>query len=311
MLHGTYTFHCRFETDAVLPVFKGSVLRGALGHALRRIVCGLDAQSCRGCRLAAHCLYPRVFEGGGATNRAPRGGLPAPYVIEPPSEDRRHYQTGDPLVFTLLLFGTANDSLPYFIHAFEVAGRCGIGRRIKGIRGRYRLETVENRNSILFEASTGRLSAPVLEPAPVWAPPSKPSGAETMEVRLQTPLRLKRANRLNTQLPFHVLMRAALRRISVLHTAFGQGEPKIDYRGLVHRAEAVKTVADRLRWCDWRRYSSRQDRGMLFGGLVGRVRYEGPLAACRPVLAYAAGLHLGKQTTFGLGRMALLFDIAN
>ena len=70
-------------------------------------------------------------------------------------------------------------------------------------------------------------------------------------------------------------------------------------------AQAVATDETGLRWFDWERYSSRQDQKMLMGGLVGRVRYTGDLDEFLPLLRFCEQVHLGKQTTFGLGQIRL------
>jgi len=57
-----------------------------------------------------------------------------------------------------------------------------------------------------------------------------------------------------------------------------------------------------LRWYDWERYSSRQETRMRLGGLVGEVEFEGELAEFLPYLFLGELIHLGKGTSFGLGR---------
>ena len=48
---------------AGLPVYKGSLLRGAFGHALRRAVCAMGPeQPCESYRLRRACIYTRIFE---------------------------------------------------------------------------------------------------------------------------------------------------------------------------------------------------------------------------------------------------------
>ena len=118
-----------------------------------------------------------------------------------------------------------------------------------------------------------------------------------------TPLRLKFENRLKADLPFHVMVRAMLRRISSLFNHCGEGEPNLDYRGLVKRAEEIRISDDNLRWYDWRRYSFRQDQSMLMGGVVGSITYEGKIGEYMPLIDFCSTVHLGKQTTFGLGKI--------
>jgi len=121
----------------------------------------------------------------------------------------------------------------------------------------------------------------------------------------QTPLRLKHNNHLTPELQFHVLVRTMLRRAASLLAAFGDGEPELDYSGMVERAQGIRTTGSALKWTDWRRYSFRQDQAMMLGGVTGSITYEGALAEYLPLMNFCAQVHLGKQTTFGLGRFSV------
>ena len=102
---------------------------------------------------------------------------------------------------------------------------------------------------------------------------------------------------------FHVLVRAMLRRISSLLNCYGDGEPPLDYRGLVKRAETIRIIDANLNWFDWKRYSHRQDKSMLMGGMTGSIIYEGKLGEYMPLIEFCEKVHLGKQTSFGLGKI--------
>jgi hypothetical protein len=62
MLLGNYEFHCKLESEAILPYFKGSTFRGVFGHALKKVVCALKNQECNTCLLNKRCIYTQVFE---------------------------------------------------------------------------------------------------------------------------------------------------------------------------------------------------------------------------------------------------------
>lgn len=302
MQFGRYRFHAVLEEEAWLPAYKGSTFRGVFGLALKQVVCALRQQECPTCLLREQCLYPRIFETPQGAGAPP----PHPFVIEPPLETRTHYHPGDAFDFTLLLFGWANDCLPYFVYAFREMGRLGIGRRLAGRRGRFRLMEVTSPDAgVIYREEEGTLSAP--PPRDLAPPRPGPPGGPELELTLTllTPLRLKFRNHLQAELPFHVLMRAVLRRLAGLWQHFGGGEPDLDYRGLIRRAEEVAVVRDRLRWFDWRRYSNRQEAEMYLGGMTGEATYRGRLQEFLPLLTLAAPLHLGKNTTFGLGKIAL------
>ncbi|MBW2031826.1 MAG: CRISPR system precrRNA processing endoribonuclease RAMP protein Cas6 [Deltaproteobacteria bacterium] len=294
MLFGNYSFFCVLDNEAILPYYKGSTFRGVFGTALKRVVCALRKQECKDCILRQRCLYYQVFE--------TPPSRPHPFVIEPPLTTDTHFKEGSPFNFSLLLFGEANKNLPYFVYAFEQMGRIGIGKRVKGKRGLFIVEKVESEDQLVYDGGKGNIT--MKDPAELnlnHVSGKNQPGITRLKLSIITPLRIKFQNRLIAELPFHVLVRAMLRRVSSLYSAYGQGEPDLDYKGLVHRAKAVRIAESDIGWFDWQRYSGRQDRAMLMGGIVGSITYEGEIGEYLPFLDFCARAHLGKQTTFGLG----------
>lgn len=306
MLYSKYSFICRFEDEAILPPYKGSTFRGVFGLALKKVACALKRQECADCLLKNRCLYARVFETPLALG-VPKGSRisapPHPFVIEPPLTDKMEFRAGDDLACDLLLFGEVNHSLPYFVYAFEQMGAIGIGKRVNGSRGRFTLKSVKKGDVSIYSESDQnlRLSEPVQDLMPADGGNSNSS----IRVRLDTPLRLKFENEIKADLPFHVLVRAMLRRVSSLLNTWGDGEPDLDYKGLIERAADVRTADNALRWFDWKRYSNRQERKMFMGGMLGSVVYEGDLEEYLPLLHFCENVHLGKNTSFGLGKIRL------
>jgi hypothetical protein len=307
MLYGKYKFICRLETEAVLPVFKGSTFRGVFGHALKRVVCALKQQECDQCLLQQTCLYSIVFEKLISVKSQEYSRIaapPHPFVIEPTLSTKTHFSNGSNLEYTLLLFGEVNNSLPYFIYAFDQVGKIGIGKKINGDRGHFTLENVTFDKHSIYSSGNQKLNMP--DQLPNLNINNKKCQSEhtlKFKITLETPLRLKFKNQFKADLPFHVLVRAMLRRISSLLFFYGEGEPPLDYRGLVQRANEVKIINNELNWFDWRRYSHRQDRSMLMGGLIGSVTYEGNIGEYIPLIEISSEVHLGKQTSFGLGKI--------
>ncbi|HEV2845681.1 MAG TPA: CRISPR system precrRNA processing endoribonuclease RAMP protein Cas6, partial [Thermoanaerobaculia bacterium] len=78
-----------------------------------------------------------------------------------------------------------------------------------------------------------------------------------------------------------------------------------DFRALLDRASQVRIAAADVRWHDWERWSQRQQTSMKLGGIVGRLVLAGELEAFSALLRAAEVVHVGKGTTFGLGRIAL------
>jgi len=310
MRFGRYVFSCVFKDDAILPEYKGSTFRGLFGHALKKVVCALKREDCRDCLLRSRCVYALVFEttppSAANAGKARIAAPPHPYVISPVATPQTRYRQGESFDFTLLLFGQANDYLPYFVYAFAQIGQAGVGKSIKGKRATFSLEKVIAGGEIAYSADCGKIvEGQFAHELLLTDAPDEQRTADVLEINLLTPLRLKYDNHLEASLPFHILVRAALRRISSLMAAYGAGEPALDYRGLVARARDIRILSSSLRWFDWQRYSNRQDQAMLMGGMIGKVSYEGNLGEFLPLIRFCEKVHLGKQTTFGLGKFSM------
>lgn len=300
------TFHCTFTTGARLPEYLGSALRGGLGWALKKTSCALRTRQCRDCILRQQCVYAWIFEteqyedGNGRTVNA----RPHPFVIQPGEGTTGPRQAGDRFDFSMLLIDRAVDYLPHIVYSLQRMGKAGVGGGNRSGLGRFSLDRVTAGADTLFDAAEGVLRKPQeLERLFLEAGATNP--VREIEVSLLTPLRVKLGNELHDDLPFHVLVRAGLRRMAALEQAYGGGEPDLDYRGLISRAEQVETAASSLRWQEMLRYSNRQRQKVSLSGLVGAIRYRGDLAGFLPLLAYCEKVHVGKQTVFGLGRIAI------
>ncbi len=301
------TFHCRWITEARLPGYLGSTLRGAFGWALKRCSCMLKRQQCPTCVLQKTCAYSVLFatepyEGkqqGSVVNVRPH-----PLVFQPDSHGMFGGITGESWDFSLLVIGHAREFQPHVIFSVKTMGEAGIGTGAKHGLGRFAVDKVTVNATTIYDGATGHMDNTAEVRNLALGPANH--GVRQLCVHLRTPLRLKQENKLQTDLPFHVLVRSSLRRIAALEIAYGQegqGEPELDYRGLVRRAEEVRLKESRLRWRELQRYSNRQRQKVSLSGLMGTAIYEGELGEFVPLLDYASHVHVGKQTLFGLGRI--------
>ncbi len=307
MLYGKYRFFCQLDKEAILPSYKGSTFRGVFGRALKKVVCALKRQTCDQCLLKRQCVYSLVFEtsDSGLPVKSSRiASQPHPFVIEPPLTEDINFPMGSSFDFNLLLFGDVNNSFPYFIYAFDQMGKIGIGKKVNGSRGTFSLKSVKNGRRIIYSDKNRKLNATdIYQNLTLQDSMEKHEKVFSLKVTIETPLRLKYENKLTAELPFHILVRAMLRRVSSLFEYYDDGEPELDYRGLVKKAKEVSIVNSKLKWFDWRRYSFKQDKAMLMGGISGSVIYKGKVSEFMPLLDFCSNVHIGKQTSFGLGQI--------
>lgn len=323
---GLFRFRLVAARTMELPEYKGSVLRGGFGSAFRRISCAPKATECDGCVLRAPCPYAYVFETSPPADSEVLRNLkdvPRPFVIEPPDDDRTTLVPGAELTFGLVLVGHGVLTLPYFVAAFRELGRTGIGKGRAGFElaqvwqvspdewfypARYpgtesgpdaSAWTVfdDARGDINMRGVPDRcLKAVDLERMAMELP------AERLQITFKTMTRLKTRDNLAVKPSFEALVRALLRRISSLAYFHHGVALEVDYRGLIERAGEVRVVEDDTRWADWERYSNRQEAKMNLGGFVGRVVFNGALSEFLRLLLLGAFVHVGKNTTFGLGQ---------
>ncbi len=305
MRFGSYTITCQFESSASLARFKGSALRGAFGYALRKVCCAQRLQNCGQCLLAGTCAYSYIFE----THKDPAAlakmsSRPHPYVLHPQNDGKNEFQTGDQFTFDLLLFGDkAVGMLPYIVYALLQMGESGLGRGNKSGAGRFTLKAVHHGTEQIYDSNhkefnhTGDI--PFLQVHPESSPCS------TLIIKLLSPLRMKHNQKFVKNLDFQTLIRGALRRVSSLEDAYGEGYPDFDYKGLITRAAEIRSELGQTQWQETVRYSNRQNQKMNFGGIMGSAIYKGNIGEFMPILRYCAATHLGKQTAFGLGKISL------
>ncbi len=297
-----YRFDCVAATSLRLPEYAGSLLRGAFGRALRQVACMTRTKDCAPCPLRAGCPYTAVFEPGRPVSEHPRlqnSAIPPPYVIEPPAWGARTLAPGEPFAFYMVLIGGALDHLPIVILAWRRALARGLGQ---GDGTAHLAAVAVESGETIHTPADGRIAAHAT--GVTLERPEQAPAAITLD--FVTPLRLQEAGR---ALPPHrlgsrALLLALARRASLLGEFHCGGAPAIDFHRLAVDADTVGGQRH-LQWRDWTRYSSRQERCMTLGGVLGTWTLAGNLALAWPWLQLGQWLHVGKETVFGLGAYRL------
>jgi CRISPR/Cas system endoribonuclease Cas6 (RAMP superfamily) len=300
---GSYRLVFRAREPITLPAYAGSAWRGLFGHALKQAVCVTHAPVCMDCLLYRSCPYSYIFETPtpADTDRMTRyPAAPHPFVIYPLPVNDRSVPEGTDMIVELTVFGRANGYLPYLAHAFQRAGQRGIG----GHQGKFELLRMEqntgNRENWRPIWDTGGQLAQL--PSFLPEPPECPAAAV---IELQSPLRLKREERLvgPQEFAFHDLLRSLLRRIAMLMYFHEQKPFDADFAEMAEAARHIGLINKNVHWQDWTRYSSRQKTAMQMGGLVGNFELSGDEARpFWPLLWLGQWTHAGKGASMGLGR---------
>jgi CRISPR-associated endoribonuclease Cas6 len=156
---------------------------------------------------------------------------------------------------------------------------------------------------MIYSGAQKLLRTPTLSPFTFDPTPSL--SASTLHLNFLTPTRLKFNGHLSSTLEFHILIRNLLRRISLLSYFHCGKELELDFKGMIERAQAVKVKESNLTWVDWERYSNRQEEKMKMGGFTGSAAFAGDVEEFSQLLMIGEQIHVGKGTSFGLGKYRL------
>jgi len=314
-----YRFQFIAEQPVQLPDYAGSALRGVFGHALRAAACVTGLPDCRPCALYRSCPYPAIFETPPPLHYPRRNlsNIPQPFVVEPPPWGESRYPTGSTLSFDSVLIGPALQQMPLLVMAWRHALQRGLGPQ----QGRARLAQLwvegdpepllcgagENGNDSGSDSNAASAGRWALRPhSQTLALPPTAAAPASVTLHFSTPLRLQRDGQIlvAAQLTPRDLLMALLRRTAQLVELQLGSTLDVDFAALNAHASTI-TGNHQGVWRDWQRNSSRQQQRMVLGGVVGRWTLRGDLAPFWPLLYLGQWLHVGKNTTFGLGRYQL------
>lgn len=281
----------RFRTDGELrlPAFSGALWHAVLGPALKAEVCTVPPGVCDGCARSSECAYPRLFESRApSSSRAPLADvarIPGPFVLHTAPWLDRRLAPGEDFELGLAVADREGDLVAVLMRAFAAAVRRGLGRR----RVTARLEGWTDEPWVL--PTTGQVTDGVPD--------------AVLRLRMLTPLRLKHRGRYLRDFGAVALARDLALRVAALGHYHGGLPWPAPWPEVVAEAAALTVRRRRLRWVEASRFSRRQERMIVLGGLVGDVELRGVRADFRRLLAAGAALHAGKGSSLGLGQLAL------
>jgi len=266
--------------DKKPPFFTGSMFRGALGYALKKVVCINPSFECDNCFARENCLFYEFYEQKNVTHN---------YRLDI-ELGKQDYSFG------FYLFNSATEKLPYVLSAIhQMLTEKGLGRdKVKlsdftiTVDGEEVYDGKEFRRFDFIEQKSIDF-------------PNTPEAFDKIEptnvlLKLKTPLRIKKNNRF---LRDTVELEDIVRSINQRYTQLTTGEPyaKLGY------TPTYTVISKSLEYKTLIRKSNRQKTTMNMDGVMGEIVLAGVDAKSVELLKIGEVIGVGKQTVFGLGKI--------
>lgn len=271
------------QEKSILPAYLGSTLRGAIGHVLRN-----DTEAC-------HYLYD---------NRRldkKRKEVLNPYIIVPPMIGKKLFHKNDVLNFDIMFLGDGAKYAKNVIDALNSQGGLRLGvRRNKFIFDKVVHKTDQRviwQNRTFYQAAMRKI--PLVY--------KTLDNVESVTIKFITPLRRRRNNELLKDVDFSSIIRNITYRIKSLTERYGGLVDTEEIEHIHKLSSKINTTKKDIELVNMERYSNRTKEKMDFGGLMGSMSFYGDLSLFVPWLYAAQILHIGGNTTFGMGRIEVEF----
>jgi len=136
----SFTIYFKLSENTILEQFKGGMLRGIFGHALKKLICKKNVQSqCENCMAKQSCLYTSLFLGelydrSGVPEKIINDKrLPTGWSIIPPLTTKTVFQKGETVAVNFNVAGSCIEYFEAFLRAFCAMQDFGIGNSAKSV----------------------------------------------------------------------------------------------------------------------------------------------------------------------------------
>ena len=276
------------------PAHPGSMWRGTLGRLLRAHGCSKQSVCQESCQSPQTCLYSKLFD----------PPIPSP----PPHRFLRGLREAPPPLLPLIGWSGNERLAPG--DSFRIGLRC-----LGVLSDQERLciqQVLRNVPELPLGRDEGRvqlvsLSEEIRTERAASIRDGLSCRRESVSARLHliTPLWMEQDGRLLTQIEFVRFFTDLMRRLTILCSLYGVLDPEDEalFGELRALASAVQVHSARLVPLRWERHSRESDERHPLLGVLGSLTLTGPLLPFLPFLHMAEIAHLGKSTSFGLGRI--------
>lgn len=319
-----FIFEITAKEKLILPPYKGSTLRGGFGIALKRVVCVLKRENCIDCVIKTTCIYSYIFESFISEKfdfLKRYSSKLHPFIIEPPLEEKEIYNEGETLNFNLILIGKGLEYFPYFVYSFKEMGEIGIGKgRRKFLLSSIFSEEDKKSKKLVFSNDTiysyEKDNIPFSDYINSLDNEFNKDLEDKVIIKFLTPTRIRYHGHFIDKIDFKIFLQQIERRLFLLRYFYNLENDKHYDKTLEDRFHQflnndlpnIKIISSNLYWKDWKRYSHRQKDEMILGGFVGEITFQGSLKRWLPFIKAGSILHVGKGTSFGLGRYEIIND---
>ena len=299
------------EEDMFFPLNPVNTFRGAIGYALKHISCIqrktlTDKYACNSCKIAGRCAYALCYEtskshfNSQAVANLKTFEMPHLMNIDSGFPGNTAVKSGECFSFSIRLFGTAASVAPHLIVAAQNAAEHGF----KGSRAILKQISDEATGKIIWSMQNDSLMLPETENLYVAEPDW--NNTENCELKLNfvTPVAFRDAktNGITKEPEFSRIIGSLMRRYTVFEATEGR---TLDWHfsEISDLATKVRISGMNVEPVYWERFSTRQQQRMPISGIIGEVRYIGPVAAFEDLLNAGEILRCGRSITFGQGRI--------
>ncbi|HHD81881.1 MAG TPA: CRISPR system precrRNA processing endoribonuclease RAMP protein Cas6 [Campylobacterales bacterium] len=263
------------NTQTKAPFFTGSMLRGAMGYALKKVTCINPSYQCQGCFAQSSCLYYNFYE----------------------QQNNFHNYRFDielgsgKFDFGLYLFNDATESLAYVLSALEMMlTQVGLGKENQTFKD----IGIKLNGEEIYDGKEFRSFDAIKQNAL-----QIDSFCPNVKIKLCTPLRIKKHNKF---LRDDVALEDILRSIYQKEQEFTTDQKAFKLAYEPSYATAVKA----LRFQSLVRKSNRQKQKLNMDGMMGEIAVMGLDQESHRLLRLGEIIGVGKQTVMGLGRIEVV-----
>lgn len=253
------------KSQFVMPYeFIGSAVRGALGVALKKVVCINPSFECNGCFAKDNCVFYDFYESDFA-------------------KFRLKISLNPQLDFKIILFEEKIKEAPFIISAvYKALKEMGI------TKNRIKIDNfvILYNNQIVYDGEFRKFENDALEF-------EINEYKKDFTLKINTPIRIKQNGRfVKNDLSLDILLR------SINHRFLKLTNQKIQKLPFIPKYEEVYK---NLYFKELTRFSNRQKTKMNLGGVMGEIIYKNVDENSYKLLKFGEVIGVGKQVTFGLG----------